>query len=233
MEFNNRISKASSAFGRLRRNVWERKGLSITTMIKIYCAVVLTTLLYASETWTVYKRHARKLNHFHLNCLRKILRIKWQDKIPDTEVLERAGLTSIYTLLLKSQARWAGHVSRMPDSRIPKQLFYGELHEGKRRVGGQKKRYKDNLKASLKELKIDTESWEASTTNCAKWRSKIFTGALAAETTRLAEAKHKRAVRKERSHSSTAAAAPTHECTICGRFFRARIGLISYSRTQK
>ena len=86
MEINNRISKASSAFGRLQRNVWERKGLSITTMIKIYCAVVLTTLLYARETWTVYKRHARKLNHFHLNCLRKILRIKWQDKLPDTEV---------------------------------------------------------------------------------------------------------------------------------------------------
>ena len=148
MEINNRISKASSAFGSLRRNVWERKGLSITTMIKIYCAVVLTTLLYASETWTVYKRHVRKPNHFHLNCLRKILRIKWQDKIPDTEVLERAGLTSIYNLLLKSQARWAGHVSRIPDSRIPKQLLYGELHEGKRRVRGQKKRYKDNLKAS-------------------------------------------------------------------------------------
>ena len=62
--------------------------------------------------------------------------------------------------------------------------------------------YKDNLKASLKELEIDTESWEASATNRAKWCSKIFTGVIAAETTRLAEAKHKRAVRKERSHSS-------------------------------
>ena len=98
---------------------------------------------------------------------------------------------------------------------------------------GNKRKY--NLKASPEELKIDTESWEASTTNRAKWRSKIFTGAIAAETTRLAEAKHKRAVRKERSHSSTAAAAavPTHECTICGRYFRARIGLISHSMTHK
>ena len=106
-------------------------------------------------------------------------------------------------------------------------------------IGGQKKRYKDNLKASLKELKINKESWEASATNRAKWHSKIFTGASAAETTRLAEAKHKRTVQKERSHSSTAAAAaaPTHECTICGRFFQAHIassatqGLISEDLT--
>ena len=24
------------------------------------------------ETWTVYQRHAKRLNHFHLSCLRKL-----------------------------------------------------------------------------------------------------------------------------------------------------------------
>ena len=33
-------------------------------------------------------------NHFHTTSLRKILGIKWQDKIPDTEVLARAGQVS-------------------------------------------------------------------------------------------------------------------------------------------
>ncbi|XP_047497804.1 uncharacterized protein LOC125044886 [Penaeus chinensis] len=51
-EVINRIAKASSAFGRLRENVWERTGLSLTTKLKVYRAVVLTTLLYACETWT-------------------------------------------------------------------------------------------------------------------------------------------------------------------------------------
>ena len=41
---NNRISKASTAFGRLRKNVWERRGIGITTKLKVYRAVVLTTL---------------------------------------------------------------------------------------------------------------------------------------------------------------------------------------------
>ena len=74
---------------------------------------MLPTLLYACETWTVYQRHAKRLNHFHTRCLRKLLKVKWQDKIPDTEVLKRAGMQSVHTLLNVAQLRWTGHVTRM------------------------------------------------------------------------------------------------------------------------
>ena len=68
------------------------------TKLKVYKAVVLPSLFYACETWTVYKRHAKKLNTFNLSCLRKLLKIKWQDKILDTEVLKKAGMQSVHTL---------------------------------------------------------------------------------------------------------------------------------------
>jgi len=57
---------------------------------------------------------------------------------------------SICTLVHKAQIRWAGHVQRVPSNRNPKQLLYGELLHGRRSVGGQKKRFEDILKASLK-----------------------------------------------------------------------------------
>ena len=65
VEFTNRIAQASATFGRLRKNVLERRGLSTTTKLKVCCAVVLTTLLHACETWTVYKRRqtAKPLPH--------------------------------------------------------------------------------------------------------------------------------------------------------------------------
>uniref|UniRef100_K7F0M5 Uncharacterized protein n=1 Tax=Pelodiscus sinensis TaxID=13735 RepID=K7F0M5_PELSI len=176
IEVTCRIAKASSAFGRLCPTVWERRGISQATKLKVYRAVVLTTLLYACETWTVYRRHARQLNHFHMTCLRRILRIRWQDKIPDTEVLSRASLPSLYTLLMSAQTRWAGHVIRMPDKRIPKQLLFGELSTGKRSHGGQRKRYKDTLKASLKLFGIDTTTWESLAHNRPAWRSLIHKG---------------------------------------------------------
>ncbi|XP_015780242.1 PREDICTED: uncharacterized protein LOC107358129 [Acropora digitifera] len=106
-EINKRISKASSAFGRLSEKVWERREISLENKLKVYRAVVLTTLLYGSETWTVYRRHEKLLNHFHLRCL---LRIRWQDKVPNTDVLQRANFPSITTIARKAQPRWAGPV---------------------------------------------------------------------------------------------------------------------------
>ena len=83
-EVNARIAKASTAFGQLRGSIWDRSGIRLDTKLKVYRSVVLPTLLYACETWTVYQRHAKRLNHFHTSCLRKLLKIKWQDRIPDT-----------------------------------------------------------------------------------------------------------------------------------------------------
>ena len=165
------VNKASAAFGRLHKNVWNRRGITIRnqTKIKVYRAVVLSALLYGCETWTVNQRHARKLNHFHTTRLRKLLGIKWQDRIPDTEVLKRADLPSIYTILMQSQLRWAGHVARMSDDRLPKRLLFGELQQGKRSQGGQKKRFKDTLKASLKAFNINHNTWEHSALDRGMW----------------------------------------------------------------
>ena len=196
-EVDHRIARASAAFGRLGAKVWNRRGISIETKLKVYKAVVIPTLLYGSESWTVYARHAQKLNHFHTTSLRKILNVRWQDKVPDTEVLRRASSFSIHTILMKCQIRWAGHVVRMSDERIPKRLLYGELQVGKRSKGGQKKRYKDTLKTSLKAFGIDPNNWEMLAQDLANWRVITQKGAKMCEEHRTLAAQEKR--RKQRA----------------------------------
>jgi hypothetical protein len=227
-EVNTRISRASSSFGRLYTNVWHRSGINLQTKLNVYKAAVLPVLLYASETWTVYTRHAKKLNHFHTNCLRKLLKIKWQDKIPDTTVLDRAGIPSINTMLMKSQLRWAGHVVRMPDHRMPKILLYSEIQSGKRSQGGQKKRFKDTLKSSLKSFNIETDTWESAAQDRASWRLHLRKGAVTSEASRQAAAVLQRQKRKASAHESQTAA--TISCPHCPRLFKARIGLTSHLR---
>ncbi|KAL1263554.1 hypothetical protein QQF64_006293 [Cirrhinus molitorella] len=211
--------------------MWDRRGISLATKLKVYQAVVLTTLMCASETWTVYRRHARQLNHFHMTCLRRLLRIWWQDKVPDTEVLLRTNLPSVYILLMKAQTRWAGHVVRMPEHRIPKQLLYGELSQGKRSCGGQKKRYKDTLKASLKSMDIDPTFWEILAQDRSTWRILINQDCQISESRRT-RAQEKQALCKARV-ANAVTMVPTRVCPTCGRTFHARIGLISHLRTHR
>ena len=211
-EVNRRLAKASASFGRLRKKVRERRGNSTKTKIKVYRAIVQTTLLYGCETWTVYSRHARKLNRFYLTCLCKIMKIKWQQKIPDTEVLSAAKLPSINTLLQKHQISWAGHVCRMPDERIPRRLMYGELSSGKRSYCGERKRLKDTLKISVRSFNIDIESWELAAQDRSTWRGHISQGATKAEEYRKVAAEEKRRRRKERLSLTTTDAA--HFCPV-------------------
>ena len=217
-EVTARTAKASVAFGRLRTNVWERNGIRLDTKLNVYKAVVLPTLLYACETWTVYQRHAKKLNHFHLSCLRKLLKIRWQDKIQDTEVLKKANMQSVHTLLKLAQLRWTGHVTRMPDERLPKKVLYGE----------------DTLKASLKDFNIAIESWEQAAQYRTKWRCLINKGASQFEAKRICEAEKKRKERTARAKEPSSDSAQSEfTCSICNRQFRAKIGLFSHQRTHK
>ena len=59
-EIARRLAKASVSFGSLRDKVWEKSGISVATKLQVYKAVVLPSLLYGCETWTVYARHAKK-----------------------------------------------------------------------------------------------------------------------------------------------------------------------------
>ena len=122
-ELNSRIDKASSAMARLSKRVWENSKLTTKTKTLVYQACVLSTLLYGSESWTLYSRQERRLNTFHMRCLRRILEISWKDRIPNKEVLARAETTSIFAMFTKRRLRWLGHVTRMDDGRIPKDIL--------------------------------------------------------------------------------------------------------------
>ncbi|BHF82815.1 hypothetical protein SprV_0802595400 [Sparganum proliferum] len=206
-EVANRISKTSQAFGRIQSTVWNRHGLQLSTKLKMYKAVILPTLLYAAETWTVYAKQERRLNHFHLSCLRRILRLNRQDRIPDTDVLERTGTLSIYNMLRQMQLRWSGHLVRMDDERLPKRLFYGDVATGSRRQGGQIRRYKDIMKSSLRRLQINPTNWEEVALDRPTWRKAVKTGAAIYEANRIAAAKVKRAARKSQVRPK-----PTNQC---------------------
>ena len=125
-ELNKRIGKAAMTLSRLTKRVWSNNKLSDHTKVYVYKACVISTLLYGSESWTMHAYQEKRLNVFHMRCLRHILKITRQDKVTNNAVLEKTGIPSIHIFLKQRRMRWLGHVTRMKDGRIPKDLSYGE-----------------------------------------------------------------------------------------------------------
>ena len=126
--------------------------------------------------WPRYMDYAgqeSRFNTFHLRSIRRILGISWLDKVTNADVLSRAGLPSMYTLLRQRRLRWLGHVRRMDDGRIPKYILYGELALGSRTTGHHHLRYKDVCVRDMKAVDIDHMFWEGLAADHTKWRSAL------------------------------------------------------------
>ena len=129
-----------------------------------------------------------------------------------------------------AQLRWAGHVVRMDNDRIPKQICFSELSDGKRKSGGQLLRYKDLLKVRLKQNGISPLTWMAEATNRDLWRSQIHTSVRAKQSEKSKKAVAKRAAQKrnppQMGPNSVA-------CPECGKLCASKFGLMSHSRVHK
>ena len=104
-ELQKRMSKASMSFGHLCERLWNNHNVSITVKVKIYRAIILSTLLNRAETWTVYRMHLKKLHAFMMRHLRSIMKIRWQDKVTNIKVIKRAGLPTMEDVLIRKNLR--------------------------------------------------------------------------------------------------------------------------------
>ena len=178
-EITTRIARASAAYGRLNSRVWRSRDLRLKTKAAVYRATVIPVLTYCCETWTLYASQRRRLEAFHMRCLRKIAGVKWWHKVTNEEVLRRMAIPSMTKILATAQLRWVGHVMRMENERIPKQVLHCELDHGTRRVGRPYKRFKDQLKQLV--CTVNNDDWQTTAQDRSRWRTFVEAAADKAE----------------------------------------------------
>ena len=72
-EVNTRISKAAAVMARLIKRAGNNSQLTENTMLPVQCLRTQHSSLH--ESWATYVRQKRRLNSFHLRCLRRIQHI--------------------------------------------------------------------------------------------------------------------------------------------------------------
>ena len=88
--------------------------------------------MYGAETWTLKAEHVRRLTTFHNRCVRTILGVtryqQWEQRLTSKALANRFGMVwSIPDIIMDGRLQWLGHLGRMEDERLPKQMLFGEL----------------------------------------------------------------------------------------------------------
>ena len=111
MDLENRLTKARATFNRLK-SIWSSTSISRNTKLRLFKTLVKTVLMYGSETWKMTKGDNRKLDVFQTKCLRRILKVKWEDHIRNEVILERAGMKSMSSEVQRKRWKYIGHILR-------------------------------------------------------------------------------------------------------------------------
>ena len=83
-----RIKEAKVLFNN-KKQLLRSNNFSLEMKKKLIKSCVWSVALYRSETWTVGKNEDRAINAFETWCWRRMLKIKWTDRIMNDEVSKR------------------------------------------------------------------------------------------------------------------------------------------------
>ena len=169
-EIQRRTAKASASSGRLRQRLWNNHHVSMRVKGKIYRAIVLSTLLYGGEAWTMYRRQVRKLHVFMMRHLRSIMRITWMDKVTNKEILERTAIYGRSSDQKESPVDWTPHEDVTRQATKAGSLLPTSGH---RKRGRPRLRFKDTIKRNLKLRNIKIDSWTSLSQQRDKWRATV------------------------------------------------------------
>ena len=165
-EIKRRIARATGAMAGFK-TIWKSKHISTETKINIVRTCVLSVLLYACETWTLRRKDRVSLLTFEMKCYRRILHIRWQQRITNVEVRRRVGNTkNIVQIIMERKLSLFGHICRMEDNRLVKGVVFGII-DGQTRRGRPSREWLDDIKEWCQ---MDINNLSRMARDRAQWR---------------------------------------------------------------
>ena len=151
-ELDTRIGKASAVMRALHYSVVMKRELSKKAKLSIFKAAFVPILTYGHESWVMIEG------------------VTLFNKVRSSEIRKSLNIEPLLLRIERSQLRWFGHVSRMPQERLPKQALHAKAN-GRRPVGRPRTRWTDYIEdlgwnrlglrpSQMMEVMEDREVWQ-------------------------------------------------------------------------
>ena len=129
------------------KKLW--KGNDEKTKLKFVRSLIFPIATYGSETWSISKEAAKKINSFELRCYRRVLRIPWTAKRTNSSILEQLGNIPenwLQDTIMSRKLKYFGHIKR--HDCLEKDIYEGVV-EGKRGRGRPRRRWSQDISERL------------------------------------------------------------------------------------
>ena len=126
--------------------------------------------VYGSEAWVRSASLIQKLNVFEMDSLRKMCGVRRMDRIRNDEIRRRCECKQrLSERADRAMLRWYGHLERMEEERMVKQLYEASVN-GVRPRGRPRKRWKDGVKDIAKEIGRSIQEFEGLAKDRTEWK---------------------------------------------------------------
>ena len=178
-EMSTRLEKAATVYQMWRWKVFRSRSVSKKTKAHVFRVMVMSVLLYGSETWAVTQQDLKRLHVFQMNCLRDIIGVTLWNKRRNEDIMAEVGEIPVEDQVKLRRLQWFGHLQRMPAHQPQRQVLKCRPRGKKRKPGGTSLCWIDVVNRDLSKI----TNWEDLVKDRAQWRSAIHQLHLPASST--------------------------------------------------
>ena len=157
-DVHRRIQLAWQSFNKLEALWKHRSRIAESTRLQSFCALVESVLLFNCGTWALTCTLADKLDRTHRQMLRRVLGIKWSDRVSNIDMYARCKVLPASLQSLNARWRLFGHTLRMKEytpARLAMAYYFVHDQDGRR---GNYTTIASKLSSELKVVTSDTLS---------------------------------------------------------------------------
>ena len=152
------------------------------TKLRIFNTYVTSVFMYNSEIWTLTKEQEKRIDSFHRNMLRKMMKIKWPFTISNNELYNRTKETPWSRKIHERRLRWLGHMLRLNEETPVRKALEESLKPARHPPGRPKTtwigRTNEDLQYIRPDLKINNEALRHLASDREVWRRVIRESAV-------------------------------------------------------